>query len=185
MKKLVYFGSVILMALGVSQVASARYPASEADSVNEITTNLTRGYLDSEKRCSNCSSGTDLYLSGAYNYYWKQGIQIGGEGSLGIISSEHSRTGSSETLLSLAAVGTYNLEHDLKNSIFVKAGVGFYPILNDTHSGYDENLGIFVGAGKRFQLWNNISYSPELRLVKKGNLDLGIEISLINLSIFW
>jgi len=198
MTKTVYFFSAILMVMGLSQAASARYPASESrsyasdspiatDSINEITTFMTRGFLDSEKNCKNCSSGTDLDISGAYNYYLRQGFQVGGEGRLRLLSSEHSATGNSATLVDLAAVGTFNLDRDLKNSIFAKAGVGFFSVLDDSapHTGYDEKLGVFVGVGKRFQLWNNVSYSPELRLIKKGDLDLGIEIGLINFSIFW
>ncbi|MGE5087450.1 MAG: hypothetical protein ACM3MG_14190 [Bacillota bacterium] len=152
---------------------------------NEITTFLTRGFLTSEKRCNDCSSGTVVDVGAAYNYYLKDGFQVGGEAQLQILPKDYTGTGSSETLITLVGVGTYNFQNDLKNAFFAKAGIGLYPILKDNRDGYENKFGLFVGGGKRIQLMDSITYSPEIRLVKKGDLDMGIEIALINFSLFW
>ena len=152
---------------------------------NEITTFLTRGLFTSEKACKDCSTGSTIDLGAAYNYYLKDGFQVGGEGRLQILSKEDSGTGSSETLITLVGVGTYNFQSDLKNAFFAKAGVGLYPLIKNSGDGYENKFGLFVGGGKRIQLMDSITYSPEIRLVKKGDIDMGIEIALINFSLFW
>ena len=152
---------------------------------NEFETMMTNGLFTSEKLCKNCNTGTTFDIGASYLHYLRDGFQVGGEGRLRLLSKEVSVSGNSETLLDLAAVGAYNFQSDLKNSIFVKAGVGIYSVEKDNADGYESKLGLFVGAGKRFALWNNVSYTPELRLVKKGDIDMGIEIALLNFSVIW
>ncbi|HEX7672727.1 MAG TPA: hypothetical protein VF412_01080 [Bdellovibrio sp.] len=152
---------------------------------NEFETMMTNGLFSSEKVCKDCDSGTTLDIGASYLHYLRDGFQVGGEGRLRLLSKEVSGTGGSETLLDLAAVGAYNFQSDLKNAIFVKAGVGLYSVLKDSRDGYENKLGLFVGAGKRFALWSNVSYTPELRLVKKGDIDMGVEIALLNFSVIW
>ncbi|MFM6930025.1 MAG: hypothetical protein ACKOX6_16255 [Bdellovibrio sp.] len=152
---------------------------------NEITTFLTRGFLTSEKVCKGCNTGTAIDVGAAYNYYLKDGFQVGGEAQLQILSKEYAASQHSETLITLVGVGTYNFQNDLKNAFFAKAGIGLYPIIKDNYDGYENKFGLFVGGGKRIQLMDSITYSPEIRLVKKGDVDMGIEIALINFSLFW
>lgn len=195
MKKLIV--SIVAVAAAFTSVASAKTKStsdysSSAPSYssygapqNEITTFLTRGFLTSEKACKDCSSGTSIDVGAAYNYYLKDGFQVGGEAQLQILPKELSRSNSSETLITLVGVGTYNFQSDLKNAFFAKAGLGLYPLLKDNGDGYENKFGLFVGGGKRIQLMDSITYSPEIRLVKKGDIDMGIEIALINFSLFW
>ena len=178
------FGTQTAKAGSDYSATSPSYSAYGAPQ-NEITTFLTRGSLTSEKLCKDCSSGTAIDVGAAYNYYLKDGFQVGGEGQLQILSKEFSRSGSSETLITLVGVGTYNFQNDLKNAFFAKAGIGLYPIIKDNSSGYENKFGLFVGGGKRIQLMDSVTYSPEIRLVKKGDIDMGIEIALINFSLFW
>ncbi|MNL47496.1 hypothetical protein D3C87_1702880 [compost metagenome] len=89
------------------------------------------------------------------------------------------------TAFDLIGVGVYNVDSDLKNSIFAKAGVGIYSVPNDDLDGFEAQFGFFLGAGKRFAWLSNVSYTPELRLVKRGDIDMAVEIALINFSILW
>jgi hypothetical protein len=153
---------------------------------NEITTYLTRGAFVSEKSCKDCDTGTTIDLGVAYNYYVKDGWQVGGEARIQLLSEEvPAALGSSRTLIDLVGVGTYNFQSDLKSSFFAKAGVGLYSVPNDDLDGYETQFGFFLGGGKRFQIMDSITYTPELRLVKRGEIDMGIEIALINFSLFW
>lgn len=168
------------------------YSSSSSDSFltggnndHEFTTLMTRGVFLAEKACKNCSSGTTIDISASYLHYLRDGWQVGGEGRLQSLSKEASTIGKSATLIDIVGVGAYNFQSDLKNSFFAKAGIGFYSVLNDTNDGYDNKLGLFIGGGKRFALWNNVSYSPEARIVKRGDIDMGVEIALLNFSVIW
>ncbi len=152
---------------------------------NEFTTLLTRGVFISEKRSKNASTGTVIDIGASYLHYLKEGFQVGGEGRIQMLSKEVSPTGDSKTLFDIAGVGAYNFQSDLKNAFFLKAGIGLYSVLNDRETDYETKFGLFFGGGKRFALWNNVSYAPELRFVKKGDIDMGIEVAILNFSVIW
>lgn len=152
---------------------------------HEIATSLTNGFYRSRKECKDCSSGTNLTLAASYLQYWKDNIQLGGEGSIRMWSKEVSGTGDSETLFDIMAIGAYNFDSDLSNSIYASAGIGFVSLINSDGDGYESKLGLFVGAGKRFAWLSNISYNPEIRLVKRGDIDVGIDIALLNFAVHW
>ncbi|MDG0815404.1 hypothetical protein [Bdellovibrio svalbardensis] len=152
---------------------------------HEFTTLLTHAVFVSEKRSKNASAGTAFDVGASYLYSLNAGVQVGGEGRLQILSKEYSPTGNSKTLIDLLGVAAYNFQSDLKNAFFLKAGLGIYSVLNDTESDYENKLGLFFGGGKRFALWNNVSYTPEARFVKKGDIDLGFQIAFLNFSVIW
>lgn len=152
---------------------------------HEVTTNLTRGIFFSGKDCKDCSTGTLLDLGGAYNIGWKDNIQFGVEGRLQYLSKEVSITNDSATLIDILGVATYNISNDFANSLYAKLGIGIYAVRNDVGDNYENKFGFFVGAGKRFYMMSNLSYMPEIRLVKKGDVDMGIQIDLINFSFYW
>lgn len=152
---------------------------------HEITTNFTGGQFISGKECKDCSSGTVLSLKGSYLHYWKDNMQWGVEGSFQNASKEFTQSGKSATRIDILGIGTYNLTSELKNAIYAKGGVGLYSVLKDDGSDYENKFGLFVGVGKRFAWLNNISYAPELRLVKRGDLDFAVDIEILNFSIYW
>ncbi len=173
-----------------TQVANQSYRAdrtySSANSFSfggsfehEITTNLTEGGFFSGKRSKNGDSGTIVAFGASYLQFLKEKIQIGGEGRL------VSNSFDSSTIIDAIGVLAYNLDNDLKNSIFGKAGVGIYSVPKTTGSGYDSQFGFFLGAGKRFTWLSNVSYTPELRLTKRGDIDMQVDIAFLNFSIFW
>ncbi|MGZ3792193.1 MAG: hypothetical protein ACXVCP_07585, partial [Bdellovibrio sp.] len=143
------------------------------------------GSYFSEKLCKDCDTASVLSIGASYLHYWKDNMQWGAEGSIRTLSKEVSRSNKSETLLDILGVGVYNFESDLKNAVYAKAGIGFVSVINNTRDGYENKLGFFIGAGKRFSWLSNVSYTPEIRLVKKGDIDMGIEIALLNFSIYW
>lgn len=152
---------------------------------HEFTTNLTRGYFVSGKDCKDCPSGTILDIGGSYLHYWKDNMQYGVEARLQNLSQEASGTGRSATRIDLLGLGVYNLTSDHKDAIYAKGGVGLYSALKDDGSDYENKFGLFVGVGKRFAWLNNITYTPELRLVKRGDIDFAIQIELLNFSVYW
>lgn len=194
MTNLLKFFATCALGLGLTSTAFAqgyytRYhrgpAATGGDFTNEIATNLTNGYFTSEKACKDCSTGSVLDLSGSYLRFLQDGFQVGGEARIRSLSKEVSGTGDSQTLLDIAAVGAYNFQSDLRNSVYAKAGIGIFSALKNDRSDYENKLGVFIGAGKRFDLFPAVTYTPELRLVKKGDIDVGIELALLNFSIHW
>jgi hypothetical protein len=151
---------------------------------NEILTNFTSGGFTSSSPCKDCKSTTDIGVNLSYLYflpgYLQNKLQVGAEGGLGSVSVN----GNSNTNFTLLGIGAYNLENDFKNSIFFKAGLGLYTV-QGTGMGTESKFGLFLGGGKRFAWLNNVTLSPEARLVKKGDLDIGFEFNIINFSIYW
>jgi hypothetical protein len=187
MKTLLVAAAVIASALcsvaSAKDYTSSSFTSYSSQPLNEVTTNLTQGYFFSGNRTKNGDSGTDIMVSASYLRYLTDGWQVGGEGGLRIVSKQLSDTGDSETLITLVAIGAYNFESDIKSSLYAKAGVGLYPVRDGAD--YNSQLGFFVGGGKRFQIFNGITYTPELRLEKKGDLDMGVSIAFLNFSLFW
>lgn len=165
--------------------ASTDYSFGGGSTKHEITTNLTNGGFFSGKQCKDCDSGTAIVLQGSYLRYLKDNFQVGGEVAFRNYSEEVSPVRESATAFDLIAVGAYNVDSDLKNSIFAKAGVGLYSVPKSNDTGYETQFGFFLGAGKRFAWLSNVSYTPELRLTKRGDIDMAVEIALINFSILW
>ncbi|QDK39072.1 hypothetical protein [Bdellovibrio sp. NC01] len=167
-----------------SYASSENFFSGGSGSQHEFTTILTRGVLTSEKACKDCDTATVIDVGASYSHYLKDGFQVGGEARIQLLPKEVTG-GDSATLIDLLAVGTYNFQSDLKNAFFAKLGLGLYGLLKDNRDGGEEKFGFFLSAGKRFALWNNVSYSPEFRLVKKGDIDMGIEVAVLNFSVIW
>jgi len=108
-------------------------------------------------------------------------LQIGAEAEISSISLN----GNTNTYINLLGVGAYNLDTDFKQSVFIKAGVGIYTI-QDAGTNTETKMGVFIASGKRFtMMFDHVTYSPEIRIIKKGNLDFGFEANLLNFSIYW
>ncbi|UOF00919.1 hypothetical protein [Bdellovibrio reynosensis] len=156
---------------------------------HEIFFNLTGsrsgGSYLSFKEHKDGDTATVLDVGGTYLRYWKDNMQYGVEARFRSLSKEASASQKSATLFDALGVGVYNLNSDLDDSIYAKAGFGLYSVLNDDGDGYENKFGFFLGAGKRFALFNNVAYAPELRLVKRGDIDMAIQIDFLNASLHW
>jgi opacity protein-like surface antigen len=150
---------------------------------NELQTNLSGGLFHSGNQCKDCDSGSVISASLSYLRYLKDNFQVGGEAAINILSEEYSGTGDSATTFKLVGVGVYNFDADLKNAIYAKAGVGLYPVIDD--GDWETQFGFFIGGGKRFSWLGNVSYAPEIRLTKAGDLDMAVDIYFLNFSLLW
>lgn len=176
-----FFMQKFIIIAAVLGSASAGFAYSYGSSVsynysNEILTNFTYGHMYSEENCKGCSTTTDIAAMGTYLRTINANIQAGGQVGIESISGG----GDSHTLLTLMALGVYNLDTNFKDAIFIEAGLGILPVLDN--GTYDNSFSFLAGVGKRFPLWDRISYVPTLDIVKKGSLDMGFEIQFINFS---
>lgn len=165
--------------------AAPTYSYSSSAFTHEISTLSTVGGFFSGKQCKDCSTASVLKVSGSYLRYWQDNMQYGFYASFENLSKEASASGKSATRFDIVGQGAFNFSNDLANAIFAKAGVGLYSVLKDDGSDYENKIGLFLGAGKRFAWLKNVSYSPEVRLVKRGDIDFAIEADLLNFSIYW
>jgi opacity protein-like surface antigen len=150
---------------------------------NEIQTNLSGGFFHSGNQCKDCDSGSAISAALSYLRYLKDNFQVGGEAAINILSEEYSGTGDSATTFKIVGVGVYNFDADLKNALYAKLGVGLYPVIDD--GDWETQFGFFLGGGKRFSWIGNVSYTPELRLTKAGDLDMAVDIYFLNFSLLW
>lgn len=147
---------------------------------NEIITNFTNGSFYSGERVKNGGSVTTIQVQGKYLRTLTANIQAGGQ--VGLLSLSG---GGSETLLTALAVGVYNFDVNFKQSFFAEGGLGIFPVQSETTGDYESKFGLYVGGGKRFPIWERVSYIPTLALVKKGDLDFGFDIQFLNFSIMF
>lgn len=181
-KKTAKTSTTTTQSVHTTQAATAAAPVATSSAgnafTNEIFTNLTTGSLDIEKGCKSCDSSTTISLSAAYFRHIQDKIQAGVEGGLSSVSA-----GNSNTYFNLAGVGVYNFDNNFSNSFYAKAGLGIFTVPAGTST--ETKIGLFVGGGKRFAWLSNVNFTPEVRLVKKGDLDVGIEATLVNFAIHW
>lgn len=159
-------------------------PSSYASSVsygysNEIITNFSHGTLTSGQNVKGGSTVTTIDIQGKYLRTFNANIQIGGLAGLQSLSGTKS-----QTLLTALGIGVYNFDTNIKQSFFVEGGAGIFPVLNTTGD-FESKFGLYVGGGKRFPIWERVSYIPTAAIVKKGDLDMGFDIQFLNFSIMF
>ena len=125
---------------------------------------------------------TDITIYGAYNRHFKDNIQIGGEGGL---LPRRELDGDSKALFAAMGVFTYNLNNNLRESLFLQGGLGLYPAYDEDDVEFDNKISFFGGLGKRFEVWGKINYMPYARIWKRGDENSSFEIQALNFSIFY
>ncbi len=149
-----------------------------SEEVYEIQSSLSGGQYDATK--SGTTSVTALNAKLSIAKLIKNNIQGGAELSF----YNESGGAVSRSYFQIAGFGVYNLTSILKDTYYVKGGLGLFNTINDT--GKDESkFGFFAGGGKRIPLWNQITYSPEARIWKIGSQDMTFSIYFLNLSLFF
>lgn len=130
---------------------------------------------------STFSDGYETTLAGAvgYDYAFKHGFQFGGNLSFSIFS------GGSLWVVGLGP--TYNFNEEIENSFFIgmKGGLVNYHI--DRAMGYEDS---FVSAefGKRFKVFEHISYTPDIAIMKildENSADPTFTINILKFSILF
>lgn len=152
--------------------------SSWATGIHEVQAGLTKGSLTSAKAGSD--TVTVIEASGTYHRLIKPQIQAGG----GIAFYSTSGGAKSQSYFDVYGAGTYNVEPDLTKSIYLRGAIGMFAIVNNKGE-YESKLGFGVGAGKRFPIFDKITYNPEARLMKKGEQDPGFEIMFLNISLLF
>jgi hypothetical protein len=147
---------------------------------NEIIATYGHGFLTSGQGYKNGPTVTNIEIAGKYLRTLTANIQVGGMAGISSFSGSGSRTG-----LTAVGVGVWNFDVDFKEAFFAEAGAGIYPVLNSTQSDFESKIGLYVGGGKRFPIWERVNFIPSAYLVKKGDLDVGIDIEFLNLSIMF
>lgn len=128
------------------------------------------------------SSGNDVtFMQIGGSHLWEMAEQTQGGGELGFTSV--SSNGNSYSYLDIVGVGAYNFNSSYANSPYAKAGLGIFGVPDK--GDYEGKFGFFIGGGKRFYAWDHLSFSPEIRLYKKGDLDPEFYIQALNLSIMY
>ncbi len=122
-----------------------------------------------------------LAMRGSLARWIQPQIQAGGE----IAFLSESGGDDSISYFEVIGFGTYNFDYDIHESFYVKGGLGLYAVLKERSNEYENQVGFFAGAGKRFYLWNKIHYSPEMRFTKKGSLNIELELSFVSFSVMF
>lgn len=149
---------------------------------NEIITNFTQGSVYSGKRTKNGSSVTDIDVGAKYLRTINSNVQVGGG-----VRIQSFGGGPSHTDLTALAIGIYNFDIDFKQAFFAEGGIGLYPVYNDDPAvkTWESKFGLYVAGGKRFPIWERVSFIPTLALVKKGDVDFAFDIQFLNFSIMF
>lgn len=158
-------------------VRSHSYSNYGGEYLNEIQTSFSGGSFETYK--VGTQTVTQIVANGSYLRLIRPQIQAGGELGFSYVNAT-----TTQTTLTFMAVGKYNFDSDLRESFYVSGGAGLLSAMNAT-GGTDTKFGIMIGGGRRIPLFDKISYSPEARLYKKGDLDMNIEIQFLNLSIMF
>ncbi|MGE0631396.1 MAG: hypothetical protein AB7O96_03240, partial [Pseudobdellovibrionaceae bacterium] len=148
--------------------------------IHEVDLNLSLGQIHNYKMGK--KNHTDMMALGSYNRLYKDKIQVGvlaGFVTLPDASDDH------KMYVTLMGTGTYNLDSDLDESIFATGGIGLAPAFDKDDGEYKSAFSMFVGGGKRFQLFEHVHYKPEIRLEKLGDMDMGIRIVVLNVSLMF
>lgn len=146
---------------------------------HELQIGIGQGGLTTSKSGKDTLTVIQLHMSYARPMI-NDRMQLGGEGGF------YSTSGGARTQSYFEAFGfgNYNLTADHRNSIYGKLGLGLFAVINDKGD-YESKFGFMIGGGKRFALWDHVSYNPEMRLFKKGDQDPTFEIQIVNVSIMF
>ncbi len=111
---------------------------------------------------------TDLTLAGEVYMDYTSQLQFGG---LFLFSDQEILA---ESVFGFGALARYNLETDLRNSIFVGGGLRYIDFVNDS------NFALLLSAGKRFPISNTLTWTPNATLALNfaGDIDSGSFLAL-------
>lgn len=146
---------------------------------HEVSLNLSEGYIRSYKLGD--SSYTDFNVNGTYLYTLRDHMQVGGEGGF----KSYPNGTSSSNLMILMGMFTYNLDSDFKNSYFGEAAAGLAPAYKKADGKFKSDFSFFFDVGKRFALWDHVTYRPLFRIAKYGEQDMEFLIMALNVSVMF
>ncbi len=147
-----------------------------ADFEYELQTGLSRGGIQSFK--AGGETNTIIEGEASITKVIRSNIQAGAEAHF-----YNQSGGGGSSYFEVMAIGIYNLDNNLKESLYGKAGVGMLNIVNDKFKN-ESKIGFMVGGGKRIPLMDKVAYTPEGRLII---VDGGtrFQILALNFSLFY
>lgn len=168
MKK--FLVAIALLGFGFSAQADHHYEIQ----ING-TANGTGGgvFLSDDGNDSNTAWG----LGGEVYKSLNDKMQIGG-----VLTVADSGVSGSDTVIGLGVKGRYNLDSDLRDSMFFGLGL----VASDVDN-FSESLNLILGFGKRYALSDTITYTPNLEYVHYMDSDRDgyqVNINLISFSGF-
>lgn len=162
---------------GSSSLGATTMNSWSSEEDYEIQSGMSGGQYQTYKSASDTITRMDLQLSVAKLI--KNNIQAGAE-----VHFNSTSGGGTSSYFEIVGFGVYNLTSLIKDTYYAKGGVGLFNTINDRREN-ESKFGFFVGGGKRIPLWNQITYSPEVRLFKKGSEDFTLSLYFLNVSLFF
>lgn len=127
----------------------------------------------------------------AYHHLFTDMIQFGGRLGFGVgegyLNPTTTATGTGYGI-NLMVGPTFNFMNtttgDISDAMFLFAGAGFSMA---KAAGGTSNTDFMFGAelGKRFKVWDNISYRPSFGFTKVGSAQIAFNVNLLNVSILY
>lgn len=147
-----------------------------ADFEYELQTMLTSGGLESKK----AGGETNTIVEGAASIskVIKNNIQAGAE-----LHFYNQSGGGGSSFFEAMAVGIYNLDNNLKESLYGKVGLGMLNVVNDKFKN-ESKFGFMFGGGKRIPLMEKVAYTPEGRIIVIDGATR-FQIMALNFSLFY
>lgn len=147
-----------------------------ADFEYELQTAFTRGGIESTKVGGETS--TIIGAQASVTKVIKNNIQAGAEAQFYNASG-----GGGSSYFEVMGIGIYNLDNNLKESLYAKAGLGMINVVN-SDSKNESKLAILVGGGKRIPLMEKVAYTPEVRITLVDGTTR-FQILALNFSLFY
>lgn len=147
-------------------------------------THIVSGSASSSLLFSKSSAWSNDYeasfsIGTGYDYALTNGFQVGGLAGLQIFSGG--------TYMTLAVGPGFNFSSDIANSFFTALYFG-YTRLHVNNSVSDDGTFLLLKAGKRFKLFENVSYVPGLSISKTlgaNEPDPSFSLDIFNFSILF
>jgi hypothetical protein len=178
------YASVVALAFAVTGSAFAAGTTGSAPMCESVFGAKVDGNGSTTSGAFGFGQGNwSLGANAAYHHLFFDPIQLGGTVSLGVGDS-----GGATTYQISALVGpTFNFMNstagDISDAVFVFAGVGLN--LQDQGAGSSTDFQFGAEVGKRFKVWDNISYRPSFGFRKVGSAGLLFSANLINISVLY
>ena len=147
-----------------------------ADFDYELQTGPTSGGMETYKRGT--ESVTAIGAQASVTKIIKSNIQAGAEAKF-----LNESGGGGTSYFQFMALGVYNFDNNLKESLYAKAGIGMVNVINDKFKN-ESKMAIMLGGGKRIQLMDKVAYTPEARVIMVDGSTL-FQIMAINFSLFY
>lgn len=89
----------------------------------------------------------------------------------------------SSSYFEVMGLGIYNLNNNLKESLYGKVGLGMLNVVNDKRKN-ESKFAVLIGGGKRIPIMEKVAYTPEARIILVDGATR-FQILALNFSLFY